>query len=68
MLKFWDPRALEFYNFWALGAPKWGALFSHDTGALGKVYQNEVSNSCAIQKELNRLFGQVNSVPVSWGI
>ena len=24
MLKFWGPRALEFYNFGAMGAPKWG--------------------------------------------
>ena len=27
---------------------------------MGALYVNEVSNSCAIQKELNRLFGQVN--------
>ena len=26
------------------------------------MYKNEVSNSCTIQKELNRLFGQVNFV------
>ena len=33
MLKFWDPRALKFLNYGALGAPKWGGggLFSHGT-------------------------------------
>ena len=40
---------------------------SRSSGALGEVYKNEVSNSCAIQKELNRLFGQVNFVPGKLG-
>ena len=31
MLKFWDPRALKFLNYGALGAPKWGGLFLHGT-------------------------------------
>ena len=31
--------------------------------ALGALHKNKVSNSCAIPKELNWLFGQVNFVP-----
>ena len=31
------------------------------------MYKNEVSNSRAIQKELNRFFGQVNFVPGNLG-
>ena len=38
---------------------------SRRTGALGALYKNEVSNSCAIQKEMNQLFGKVNFVQLS---